>query len=555
MISAPSAASSSRDTVRAAARGMSAHMAWQLSSRLLTFAIKAAAVRAIGPAHFAFAEIRLGILTAAAQPAALGVRKVAVRSESDEAAAALVAAGSTATVLLAAVLAAIVASRDPAHAGPIALAALATAIVGMSERARVFAARRERYGEASRAQAIARISGSIATTTSAVFILPVRYVGLYATPVGLVVHAITLLFAMEHAAGDGLPPILVLPSAVVSQLCAEDLGMAAVAVWQTVFKFVLENGEGIVLDVTCVNPIKGAYKLAANIASLLARFFSEALEEQSFNVFSRLAPAFRHQFVSGVNDTGTSNFKGVPDDTDMRMHDMRRECVSFLQMALKAALLVSLLIAAVGPFFSYSFIRLLYGSKWADETPAASILSTYFIYLVFMAANGVTEAFVAATASTGKLKEQSAFSVLLSAAYMAALYYAGSTYSVTGIICVNCANMAVRTIYSIMYFTHLTGESWRSLAVAATPHVGVLSILAAGRIMCRASETAVFSMNMPASAAVGLRTVLVHIAKHAVSGAISLSLFGAAVYIFENRLRAYCLGLRYRDDCARQHID
>jgi Rft protein len=509
----------SRDTVRAAARGVSAHVAWQFSSRLLAFAVKAAAVRAIGPAHFAFAELRLGILTAAALPAGLGVRKIAIRSQSDNTAAALVAAG------------------------PVALAALAAAIVGMAERGRVFAARRERYAGAARALAIARIVGSVATTAAAVLFLPTRLVGMYATPLGLVAHAITLLVAVEYAAGGDLPALPLSPASVLQRLGTNDVRMAAIAVWQAVFKFVLENGEGIIVDLTCVDPIKGAYKLAANIASLLARFFSEALEEQSFNVFSRLAPAFRR--VPESDDARYSDGKrnGVLDNS-VESRDMRSECITFLAMALKAALLVSLLIAVVGPSFSYPFLRLLYGSKWADETPAASILSTYFIYLVFMAGNGVTEALVSATASARKLQEQSAFSIVLSCSYMTALYFAGNAYSATGIVAVNCANMAVRTLYSLVYFTQLSDKPWRHLVLTATPHVGVLLVLTASRFMCRASERAVFAVNMANPSVVSFGSVAARTVKHAVSGAVSVLLFSIAVYAFEKPLRAYAVGLR-----------
>lgn len=523
-----------RHVVRAAAAGVRSQVLWQAWSRALSFALKAAAVRAGGPAAFAYTEIRLGLLFSFITPVALSVRSVALRVPRDDTAATLVAAGFAATVVLALGLGAVFAAADAPHAGVIALTVLRGVFAGAMERGRVFASRRERYPAVSRARALARIVNAT-VTTAAVVLLPRGAVGLYAVVLGDLAHAVALWLLCEAAAGPEAIP------AVVGRGCVEweDVRLCGIAVWQRMFKTVLEKGEAIVLDLTCGDVVKGAYQLSANVASMLARFFSEALEEASFNVFSRFAPAFR---MRGEGSGGKGKGKGVFVDEGEEAAGQREECLGFLRMAMKTALLVSFLIAFVGPHFSYSFLRLLYGTNWADATPAPQYLSQYFVYLVFMGANGVSEALLMATAPSTKLQRHSVFTVTLSAVYMVVLYFAGRVYGASGIIVVNCAKMAARIAYSALYYSDITSSSSASLVLHALPHMGVMSILGASAWVCGVSESLTFGQKPHAE---GFPFFLAT-AKHAVSGAVSVFFFGVAVYVYERQLVRYILVLRGR---------
>lgn len=518
--------------VRRAAAGVGSQVAWQVWSRALAFAVKAVAVRAVGPRSFAYTEIRLGLLAAACAPVAEAARSVALRAEADDAAAGLLLCSAAATVALAAAVGAVAAWADPAHAGPIVVTVVGVALGGVQERARVFAVRRERHEALQRARAVARVAGG-AVTSASVLVLPEALVGGYAVVVGNAAQALVLLLAMRRAAGGGVPRVG--PRAVAAVVTRDDVKMLAIETWQRVFKTVLSNGESLVLDLTCVDPMKGAYKLAANVASMLARFFSEALEEQSFNLFSRLAWAFR---VEGAAAGGRAC--GAEARGDATAAEVRAQCVTFLHMSVKLALLVSLLMAFVGPCFAYSFLLLLYGRRWADETPAPQLLGLYFVYLVFMAANGVTEALLAATASTKRRQAQSVFSVALSGLYMAALFAAGRAYAARGIIAVNCANMAARTLYSVVYYTDLTGLPAATLIRGAAPAKQVVAALAVARAACAWSERRFVAGGVPAHT----HGMLLAIAQHAVSGALSVALFLAAVYVYERPLRSYMRMLR-----------
>ena len=66
--------------------------------------------------------------------------------------------------------------------------------------------------------------------------------------------------------------------------------------------------------------------------------------------------------------------------------------IQFLSCAL-----TGLMATAFGPSYAYLMLRLLYGRRWSDtEAPAA--LGWYCPYIALLAVNGITEAYLHATA-------------------------------------------------------------------------------------------------------------------------------------------------------------
>lgn len=516
-------------TVRTAAAGLSAHILWQVSARVASFAIKAVVVRALGPAQFAFVEIRLGLLVSLALLPAIGAfRKVCLRSPNDHSAAALAYVCVLVTFVLSGLLGGLALYRDRENTLSWIVVTASLLVRAFAEPPLVFARRRERYGEYSRARALATVMSGFGQTLVVGLVTNPR-LAKPASAMGHLLYSTFLGACMYYASGPSRVPWLSFAQ-FSSVLLKADLAMVGVALGQAVLKFLLENGEGIVLDVMCSAPVKGSYKLAGNFASIIARFFSEALEEQCFNVFHRLAPAFRQSLRGG--DRG---------------EDMRRMCVSTLTMALKAAIIVSVLIAMVGPAYSYAVLRLLYGKQWADETPASTLLNQYFVYLVFMAGNGVSEAFVSAASSTSELKRQTQFTTVLSTIYMVALFYAARMYEATGIIVVNCINMFARTCYSTWFYTKLTGHSVTTL-MEALPHPGVITVLLFARRMSFMSERYFLHDELKRWPIPTQFDLLGRIALHGVSGVISLALFAASLRIFERRFLKQLKSLRSHQD-------
>lgn len=58
-----------------------------------------------------------------------------------------------------------------------------------------------------------------------------------------------------------------------------------------------------------------------------------------------------------------------------------------LGILVKSVILVGLISASFGPSYSYTLIRLVYGSRWS-ETEAPIVLAYYSVYILLLAVNG-----------------------------------------------------------------------------------------------------------------------------------------------------------------------
>lgn len=533
----------------AAARGMLPHMTWQLFSRLLTFAVQAIAVRAIGPSNFAYSHVRLGLLHAVATIVSGGVRRIAIRARNENVAAALLYIGTLSTCVTAIIAGFLFWLGDRDHGGPIAMAAASAVLAAMSETGVIFARRRERYQQLARARAFASVFGSVASVV-AVGVFPKRYVGKYVAPFGHFVHMLVSKFAFDLAAGASLPTIKLW--AVREILNDEDVKLALVAVLQQLYDFFHSNAESIVLDVVCADDVKAAYKLAESIGLSLGRFFSDALEEQTFSVFRLLAVSLSHETkaedkppsgpVISENSSMTlasNRTQADASQTSSELVSTRNELVLVLRMAIKVALLVYFFLAIVGTSFSYTFLRLLYGIMWADETPATSFLKIYLVFLVFLAVNGVMASLFEATASSQWLKRHSTFSVVLGILHIISLQFLGRTNSATGIIAINCVLVTARIAFSCFYFTDFTGETLRTIC-AGVPHIGVLLSFILSGIACQTTEHLVYK----AFASSETFHVLHCICLHSLAAISAFFVSFIVVLYFEVDFVAFCRSLR-----------
>jgi oligosaccharide translocation protein RFT1 len=129
-----------------------------------------------------------------------------------------------------------------------------------------------------------------------------------------------------------------------------------------------------------------------------------------------------------------------------------------LCVLLHVVTLVGLTLLCFGPAYSFVFLDLLYGSRWSNaDTGAPAMLSFYCVYILFMALNGVSEAFVSATISTRQLRHYNLWLVACSAAYVAACA-ALLRFGTAGLIAANCANMALRIAYSAWFIRRFFAE-------------------------------------------------------------------------------------------------
>ncbi|KAL5129576.1 Protein RFT1 [Glycine soja] len=85
--------------------------------------------------------------------------------------------------------------------------------------------------------------------------------------------------------------------------------------------------------------------------------------------------------------------------------------------SLKLVLLIGLVFMAFGPSYSYSLIRLLYGEKWSDGE-ASTALRCYCFYVIVLAMNGTSEAFMHAVATESQLKRSNDSLLVFSLIYI-----------------------------------------------------------------------------------------------------------------------------------------
>lgn len=186
---------------------------------------------------------------------------------------------------------------------------------------------------------------------------------------------------------------------------------------QSTLKYLLTQGDALLITLLAPLADQGAYALAANYGGLAARLFFQPIEESSRTLFARRAatPAAAAATLTSI---------------------------------LTAYTLLSLPLLALAPPLAPALLAALTGPRFA---PAAPVLTATVATLPLLALNGVLEAFVAAVATPRDLRAQSTamavFSVVFGLASWALLAPAAGL-GARGLVLANAANMALRVGWS-----------------------------------------------------------------------------------------------------------
>jgi hypothetical protein len=237
---------------------------------------------------------------------------------------------------------------------------------------------------------------------------------------------------------------------------------------QSALKYILTQGDSLLITTFASLTDQGAYALASNYGGLIARMLFQPIEESSRNMFAKLCAK-----VNTASDVKATENVEESEVSKRNISQASRVLSTILHMYA----IISLFAVTLGPTLAPLLLSVVAGKKWSATT-ASDVLATYCYYIPFLAVNGVTEAFVAAVATNKELYKQSVsmgvFFVIFAGSawfFIAQMELGGS-----GVVLANTVNMGLRIAWNTWFIKKFFGQRSLTFKVSATlPSVTALA--------------------------------------------------------------------------------
>ena len=226
---------------------------------------------------------------------------------------------------------------------------------------------------------------------------------------------------------------------------------------QSALKYILTQGDSLLITGLASLADQGAYALASNYGGLIARMLFQPIEESSRNMFAKLC----------ANAEPSANAEGTGETTEQRQN--LAQASNVLSTILHLYAIISLFASTLGPVLAPLLLSVVAGEKWST-TSASSVLSTYCFYIPFLAINGVTEAFVAAVATNQELHAQSVSMGIFFALFAGSawVFIGQLELGGNGVVLANIVNMSLRIVWNTWFINSFFGRRGSHFSVLET---------------------------------------------------------------------------------------
>ncbi|KAJ4404998.1 Oligosaccharide translocation protein rft1 [Didymella pomorum] len=219
---------------------------------------------------------------------------------------------------------------------------------------------------------------------------------------------------------------------------------------QSALKYILTQGDSLLITSYTSLADQGAYALASNYGGLIARMLFQPIEESSRNMFAKLCAS---------PDSAPDMKKSDGDQQSQEQKHNLAQASKVLTIILRLYSIISLFAITLGPRLAPLLLSVVAGRKWS-ATNASNVLATYCYYVPFLAINGVTEGFVAAVATNKELYAQSVSMGFFFAAFAGSAWFFLGQLQLggSGVVLANTVNMALRIIWNTWFINRFFGR-------------------------------------------------------------------------------------------------